>query len=67
MHHHILEGTWAEVSKKALALNGEVRVRLEVLEPSKPGRLIQKGMFPGLRDLTDDDFRSAEWRGSESA
>jgi hypothetical protein len=29
------------------------------------GTLIQFGMFPQLRDLTEEGFKLAEWRGEE--
>jgi len=64
MHHQILEGTWDQVSKKAAQLKGDTRVRLEVIEPEKAkGQMIRKGMFPGLKAITEEDFKAAEWRG----
>ncbi len=38
-------------------------MRLEVVEPKKKGKMIRKGMFPGLKRLTEEDFKAAEWRG----
>lgn len=63
MHDHILEGTWDEVSKKAAQLKGSTRVRLEVVEPKKKGQMIKLGMFKGLGDISEEDFKAAEWRG----
>jgi hypothetical protein len=64
MHQRIFEGTWSEVVKEAESLSGDTRVRLEVVEPRK-GNMIRKGMFPQLLALTDEDFKSAEWRGDK--
>ncbi len=63
MYQHIIEGTWSEVAKQAAALNGDVHVRLEIVE-SKPGKMMVKGMFPQLKALSEQDFKSAEWPGS---
>ena len=64
MHEPIFEGTWEEVSKQASGLRREARVRLEVLQPRQPTvQTIRKGMFPGLKEITEDDFKAAEWRG----
>ena len=65
MPNHILEGTWSEVSTQAAGLKANARVRLEVFEPKSVGTMIRKGMFPGLRNLTDKDFDSAEWHEIE--
>lgn len=62
MHHRILEGTWSEVSKEAEKLNGNERVRLEVIEPGANGKMLQLGMFKELGDITEEDFKAAEWR-----
>lgn len=62
MHHRILEGTWTEVSKEAQKLNGNEHVRLEVIEQPKDGKPIQLGMFKELGELTEEDFKAAEWR-----
>ena len=33
--------------------------------PATPGKMVTYGMFPQLLGLTDEDFRSAEWRGDD--
>jgi hypothetical protein len=65
MHQRVFEGTWSEVAKEAETLSGDTRVRLEVVE-RKPGQMIRKGMFPQLRDITEEEFRAAEWHGDKS-
>jgi hypothetical protein len=63
----ILEGSWEEVLSHHSELEGK-RVKLIVLPESSPGahhesKKLQFGMFPQLKDLTEDDFKIAEWRG----
>jgi hypothetical protein len=69
----VLEGTWEEVRSHDMELAGR-RVRLTIVddedrraEPAdKPkGKMITWGMFPQLQALTDEDFKSAEWRGED--
>jgi hypothetical protein len=66
MNQHIIEGTWSEVAKQMAALKGDARVRLEIVE-TKPGKMMKKGMFPQLKGLAEQDFKSAEWRGSSDS
>ena len=61
MHSFVFEGTWAEVAKKASQLKGTEKVRLEVLRTDASGQMIKKGMLTASRDITDEDFRAAEW------
>ncbi len=63
-----LEGTWEEIARHADELAGK-RVRLILLDEEPPfnggrkrGTPLTCGMFPELLALTDEDFRSAEWR-----
>lgn len=62
----VLEGTWEEVSRHGAELAGK-RVRVTVLpgQVSQPGKgtMISRGMFPQLRELTEDDFKGAEFAG----
>ncbi len=64
MSTQVIEGTWREVSLRAAGLKGDARVRLEVIEPGKPGSMIREGMFPGLNSLSEEDFKCAEWHES---
>jgi hypothetical protein len=57
----IIEGTWEEIARQADKLSGH-RLRVVILpdEPQPPtGRMITKGMFPQLIDLTEEDFKTA--------
>lgn len=65
MHSFVFEGTWAEVAKKASHLQGTEKVRLEVLSTDASGQMIKKGMLTASRDITDEDFKAAEWHSVE--
>lgn len=62
----VLEGTWEELARHAPELRGK-RLRLVVLdEPAETvdaPEYLTFGMFPVERDLTDEDFKSAEFHG----
>lgn len=65
-----LEGTWEEIKLHDAELSGRY-VRVTVF-PRKPetiqnghGKQLQRGLFPQLRDLTEEDFKIAEWRGDD--
>jgi hypothetical protein len=63
----VLEGSWEEVLSHHSELEGK-RVKLIVLPESPHGtarepKKLQFGMFPQLQDLTEEDFKSAEWSG----
>jgi hypothetical protein len=69
----VLEGTWEEILAHETSLRGK-RVRLEVLAneaapqehpSSREARMMRFGMFPQLQALTEEDFKSAEWRGDD--
>lgn len=60
--NQVLEGTWEEVSKQAATLKGTKQVRLEVIEEKPVGQMIKFGSIPTLRDITEEDFRSAEYK-----
>ena len=66
MQSQVLEGTWEEVSRHGAELTGK-RVRLTVLPEQAPhqrgGTMISRGMFPELREVTQDDFSQAEFAG----
>lgn len=70
-----LEGTSEELEQFLRNVSRKQRFRLiplstETNEASKQasgtGQMIRKGMFPELRDLTEEDFRSAEWYGDDT-
>lgn len=67
----VFEGTWEELQSHANELSGKY-LRVEIVdvenavtgsESVTPQRGLRKGMFPELRDLDEEDFRCAEWRG----
>lgn len=67
----IYEGTWEQVKLHDQDLSGQ-QVRLVILhsnhseEPVATGtKMITLGMFPQSRDLTEEDFKLAEWRGED--
>jgi hypothetical protein len=69
----VIEGTWEEIAEHAHEFQGGQRFRLVPLPSAsekpilnKPGEMIRKGMFPQLRDLTEEDFKAAEWRGEDT-
>jgi hypothetical protein len=67
--HAYEEGTPEELVPY-LAKHPNQRFRLIPLEPEKEkprpkGRMIYEGMFPELRDLSEEDFKCAEWHGKE--
>jgi hypothetical protein len=72
MIQQVFEGTWEEVRAHDAELTGR-HVRVTIIDAddveishSKPkGKMITHGMFPQLQALTDEDFKSAEWRGED--
>lgn len=66
----VLEGTWEELARHAPEFLGK-RLRLVVLDepagsaepPAGSTEYLAFGMFPVDRDLTDEDFRLAEFHG----
>ena len=70
----VIEGTWEEIMAHAERYSGK-RLRLQILSDNlshaengeaapQPGTTrVTFGMFPQLNDLTEEDFRRAEWRG----
>lgn len=69
----VIEGTWDEIAEHAHEFQHGQRFRLVPLpvadeKPAlnKPGETIHKGMFPQLRNLTEESFKVAEWHGEES-
>jgi len=75
MANQVVEGTWEQIALHAGQLSGR-RVRLTILDgepPDRdvssrsgaPGAMIQRGMFPQLKGLTEEDFKRAEWRGED--
>ncbi|HZT43250.1 MAG TPA: hypothetical protein VFA07_13860 [Chthonomonadaceae bacterium] len=68
----VIEGTWEEIAQHAREFNGKQRFRLiplpstdKQIQADQHGRMIRKGIFPQLRDLTEEDFKSAEWHGED--
>jgi hypothetical protein len=73
MSELVFEGTWEEMLQRSNELAGQ-KVRVTVLtegesaetpptQDRKVGKPITFGMFPQLRDLTEEDFKCAEWHG----
>jgi hypothetical protein len=66
----VLEGTWEELARHAPEFRGK-RLRLMVLDepaekvdqPAIAPQYLTFGMFPVDRDLTDEDFKLAEFHG----
>lgn len=76
MQQQIYEGTWEEIAQHAAELRGR-RLRLTVLSEQNPfdaaasleqpagnGHLYF-GMFKGDLDVTEEEFKLAEWRGQD--
>lgn len=67
MHDHIIQGNWEEVSRihaaELAGHNVEIRVLGKKVELGKPGVMIREGMFPELIQVTEEDFKAAEWQG----
>ena len=68
MAYEVLEGTWEELSRQADRFAGR-RLRVTILDengmsgqPTR-GRPIRFGMFGGVPQPSEDDFRSAEFHG----
>ena len=68
----VVEGTWEEIAKHACEVDVGQRFRLIPLEGAltegaepKKGKMITFGMFPQLKDLTEEDFKRAEWHGED--
>ena len=63
----VIEGTWEELSRQAEKF-GSHRLRVVILpdEAHLPASsMITKGIFPQLADITEDDFKRAEFHGDE--
>lgn len=63
----ILEGTWEELARHAPELLGK-RLRLTVLDDPADNvgprrQYLTFGMFPQDRDLSEEEFRLAEFHG----
>jgi hypothetical protein len=75
----VLEGTWEEVRERLEAMpmardrhvrvvvSDDMREETEDVSLSPPaaggGRMMTFGMFPQLKDITDEDIKSAEFHG----
>lgn len=65
MTQNIIEGTWEEISSHASEFNGH-RLRVIILpEEAQPvaARMITRGMFPQLANITEEAFKIAEFHG----
>jgi hypothetical protein len=67
MANRVLEGKWSDVSKQAANLERDVQVRLEVIDAKPGARMMRKGAFPRLNELTEKDFEAAGWRGQSAS
>lgn len=63
-----LEGTREELEQYLKLAPRQQRFRIVPLPENADvaGGMIRKGMFPQLRDLSEEDFHCAEWRGEET-
>jgi hypothetical protein len=68
----VIEGTWDEVQEQlhGLKFSGRVRVVVseepgagEVVAPPHHGSYMYFGMFKSEGDITDEDFKAAEFHG----
>ena len=65
---HIYEGTPEQLVKQFRKLPKSQKYKVTVVpdepeEAPKQPKMITFGMFPQLQALTEEDFKSAEWRG----
>ena len=66
----VYEGTPEQLVKQLskLSSTGKYKMTVTPEEPELPEKtptMIMFGMFPQLLSLTEDDFKSAEWRGED--
>jgi hypothetical protein len=71
MNQLVYEGTWEEIAQHAAELAGR-HLRLVIVNDQKPDEVASAtnshlyfGMFPGDPEVTEDDFKLAEWRGED--
>ncbi len=76
MQQHIFEGTWEELSKHASEFSGRL-LRLILIEEDDQHisaatleRPVVEGNFcygalRGMPEVTDEDFKAAEWHGED--
>jgi hypothetical protein len=69
-----LQGTSEELAAHLQRLKGRKNLLLIIpveesseVHSAKTGRILEFGMFPQLRGLTEEDFKSAEWHEEEEA
>ena len=65
---HVYEGTPEQLVKQFSELPKSRKYKVTVISEDpeaaeKQPRMITFGMFPQLQVLTEEDFKSAEWRG----
>lgn len=68
----VYEGTPEQLAKQLRQLPNTQKYRMTVIPeetetPQEQPKLITFGMFPQLQSLTEEDFRTAEWRGEDLA
>ena len=68
----VYEGTPDQLVKEFSKLPKTRKYRVavisdEALANEKQSKMIAFGMFPQLQALTEEDFKSAEWRGEDIA
>lgn len=66
----VYEGTPEQLVKQFSKLPQDQRYKVTIVseEPeakAKQPQMITFGMFPQLQALTEEDFKSAEWRGED--
>jgi hypothetical protein len=67
MHDHIIQGNREEVSRIHAAELAGHKVEIRFLDTkrgsTKVSSMIREGMFPELLQVTEADFKAAEWQG----
>lgn len=66
----VYEGTLDQIVKQLIKLPNTRKYKITVTpkDPEAvemPPKMLTFGMFPQLECLTEEDFKSAEWRGEE--
>lgn len=69
-HTQVYEGTPDQLVKQFSKLPKARKYKVTILSVEsevidKQSKMITFGMFPQLQALTDEDFKSVEWRGED--